>query len=266
MTTSSDVAVRIKSFIPTLLWRGLRSAWYSAQELRFARYYVDGLLFDLLDKEYRTDGLVFHIPKEATRLAHRARFRRDTHERDERDMAKRHIHPDAVVLELGACLGVVSCVINRLLTDRRNQVAVEASPLLIDTLERNRDQNGCGFIVEQALVSRSSDGTFYLSDCFVMSSGDVPDGIRIQVPVTTVEQLEAKHGRRFDTVFMDIQGGEYGFFCENAALLSRLRTVILELHPHLIGEKRCQKCRDMLAMAGLVKVESLGLVEAWARA
>ena len=262
MTTSST----IKSFVPAPLWRGLRSAWYSIKDLRFLRYYVDGLLFDLLEKKYHTDGLVFDIPKDATRLVDRARFRRDTHELDERDLAKRHIRPDSVVLELGACLGVVSCVINRLLKDGRNQVAVEANPRLIDTLQRNRDQNGCGFVVEQALISRSSDGTFYLSDCFVMSSGDVPEGTRIQVPVTTVEQLEAKHGRKFDTVFMDIQGGEHGFFLENEALLSRVHTVILELHPHLIGEKRCQECRNMLAKAGLKMVENRGLVEAWARA
>lgn len=265
MSLLTDTAHQLKPFVPAPVWNGLRKLWYAAQRLRHARHYIDGLLFDWFDKEYRTDGLVFTIPKHATRLAHRARFRHDTHERDEREMAKRHIPADATVLELGACLGVVSCVINRLLKDSRRHVAVEPNPQLIGVMEENRRRNGCGFLIEQALVSRSSDGTFYLSDCFVMSSADVALGQRIQVPVLTVEDLEAKHGLSFDTIFMDIQGGEHGFFQENEALLARCRTVILEFHPHLIGAARCQECRDMLVKAGLSQVEQNGLVEAWQR-
>ena len=113
------------------------------------------------------------------------------------------------------------------------------------------------------MVSRSSDGTFFQNECLVMSSGDLKVGTMVRVPVTTVEQLEAAHHLSFDTVFMDIQGGELGFLRENPDLLKRCKTLILEVHPHIIGEASCGECRDLMTAAGLCLVERNGLVEVW---
>lgn len=233
--------------------------------MRFLRHYWDGMLFDLLQGEYRTEGMVFQVPRYQIRVPHRARFRYDSHERDERELVKQFLPADSTVLELGACLGVVSCVINRKLSDPHRHIAVEPNPDLLQALQRNRETNACQFIVEQALVSRRSDGTFYLSDCFVMSSENVPSARRIRVPVKTVEELERKYGLEIDSVFMDIQGGELGFLEENRNLLTRIRCVIAELHPHILGEHDVERCRSMLLEAGLKNVERRGLVEVWLR-
>lgn len=239
-----------------------RKGWRFA---RAWRQYRDGLLFDWFDREYRTGGLAFEIPREHTRLRDRARFRNDTHEMHERRLVERFLPADACVLDLGACLGVVSVVANRRLQHRTRHVAVEPNPELIPVLTRNRDRNAARFRIEQALVSRDSDGTFYVCDCPTMSSAHKATGRSIRVPVLTVEEIEARHGLRFDTLVMDIQGGEHGFFEENRNLLKRCRCVVLEFHPHIIEERRCEQSRALMREAGLQRAAVSGLVEAWCR-
>ncbi|MFO1403154.1 MAG: FkbM family methyltransferase [Azonexus sp.] len=233
--------------------------------LRFLPQYVDGLRFDMLRTAYETEGMSFAIPKGSTKLPHRARFWRDTHEFDERELVKQYLPHDATVLELGACLGIVSCVIGRALDRPERHVAVEANPALISALEANRDRNTASFRVEHGLVSRRSDGSFFLSDCFVMSSGTADVGEKITVPVLTVEEIEARNQLKFDAVFMDIQGGELEFLEDNADFLTRCRCVILEVHPHIIGEEKCELCRTRLKSAGLELTAHRGLVEVWLR-
>lgn len=253
-----------KKSLSTALLESAKRGYYWLRRIRFWRQWWLGLVFDVFHGEYCTEGMRFQVPKWLMRRAHRARFLLDTHERDERDLVKRWLPADAVVLELGACLGVVSCVINRRLTVPAHHVAVEPNPQLQAVLLANRDTNGCAFGISDALVSRSSDGTFYLSEAIVMSSADQATGKPIQVPVTTVEVLEEKYSLRFNAIFMDIQGGELGFMRENPALLARCQCIILEFHPHIIGELACTECRTLMLAAGLAMVEKRGIVEAWA--
>jgi predicted O-methyltransferase YrrM len=48
------------------------------------------------------------------------------------------LRPEERVLELGGCLGVVSCSINTLLRDPSRHVVVEANPKLLAYLYENR--------------------------------------------------------------------------------------------------------------------------------
>lgn len=261
-----SVRAAIKASIGPSVWSALSQSYYKLLQVRFARDYIPGLLFDTFQKEYRTEGMSFEVPRELTTRIHRARFFRDTHELDERDLVRQYIQPGDTVLELGACLGVVSCVINARLADRGHHVAVEANPALAGVLDRNRARNQAGFVTEICLVSRTSDGSFFQNECMVMSSGHMREGKRVQVRVRTVEEIERQHGLRFDTVFMDIQGGELDFVRENPELLSRTRLLILEMHPHIIGRAACDECRAGLRAAGLQLIEERGLVEVWGRA
>lgn len=230
------------------------------------RLYRDGLLFDLVDREYHTEGMTFEIPRGQTHVRHRARFHTDSHERPERSLVKRFVPPDACVLELGACFGVVSAVINRTLANPARHVAVEPNPAMLPVLERNRARNQVEFHVEHALVSERMDGTFFVDSCPTMSSANKTTSHSLRVPVVTVAALEQKYGLRFDTLVLDIQGAEDEFLHDNQDLLSRCRCVVLELHPHIIGAKRCEACRQVMRANGLSLAERDGLVEAWTRA
>lgn len=259
---SKEIPFWLRDHLPPPLSLAGRRIWRGARRWRD---YRDGLLFDLLDREYRTGEFKFEIPRHHTRLPDRARFRTDTHEQHERALVKQFLPADACVLDLGACIGVVSNVVNRQLVDGTRHVAVEPNPALIPVLTRNRDRNGAQFQIEQGLVSRTSDGTFYVCDCPTMSSADKQVGSAVSVPVLTVEEIETRHGLEFDAIVLDIQGGEYGFLVENPALLDRCRCAVIEFHPHIIGAARCDAGRAAMREAGLAQVAASGLVEAWCR-
>jgi FkbM family methyltransferase len=256
---------KLKSVVPPSVWEPARGLWYKTKNLKYLKYYPAGLAFDLFMRDYRTEGMTFKIPREYTTRIHRARFYLDTHEADERKLAREFIDPAATVLELGACLGVVSCVINRQLRDPARHVAVEANPNLIAVLEENRARNSCKFAIESGMISKTSDGTFYIDDCLVVSGPVVESERKIKVPVFSIEDLERKHGMQFDTLFMDIQGGECALLDEHQEFLQRVRTIILEFHPHLVGAARVAQTRERLKSGGLSVVETRGLTQVWQR-
>jgi FkbM family methyltransferase len=244
----------------------LRPYWYRLKNgWRHAKSSGRGLLFDLFNCEYRSDGMVFEVPREVTDLAFRSRFFSDSHERDEREGVRRHLPMDATVLELGAGLGVVSCLINSRMQDRKRHVAVEANPQLIETVRRNRDRNGLGFAIEHGVVAKSSNGTFFLAPSISNSSRVDRGRPGITVPTMTVADLEQKHDLRFDALVCDIEGGEAEFFADNPDFPARCRAIIIQFHPKMIGAEACDACRAMFGAAGLRQAGVFGSNEAWVR-
>jgi FkbM family methyltransferase len=225
-----------------------------------------GGLFDRYVREYRHKGLRFEIPRELSTPEFRARFLLHRYEVPERVLTRKYIAPDATVLELGGCLGVISCLVNRRLADPRRHVVFEAHPLIVPYLEANRRRNGCEFEVRQQIISRAPTATFYRRDPSIGGSSTVRVGrLAIEMSTTTVERVEHETGFTFDSLVIDIEGGEHGFFTENVGLVERLRVVIVEFHPLIIGDAACAEIRDQLAAAGLSLRGRRGRVEAWLR-
>lgn len=229
------------------------------------RSWFFGLLFDLFVHDYKAEGCVFTIPKELTERSFRTRFLWDTYEREERRALARYLDPQATVLELGGCIGVVSCVTNCLLENPHNHVVVEANPTLIPCIETNRERNACRFQVEHCLASRTSNGDFFIHDLIVGGSANRQTGNKVTVPVLTVEEIETKHNLKFDTLIMDIEGGELAFIEENPQFLGQLQMVIMEVHPFIIGEEAIERCHARMIESGLTLVYHEAIQEIWVR-
>src|SRR5260221_388701 len=71
---------------------------------------LEGFIFDMAGGRFKTDGCTFIIPKDQTSRTYRACFLSDTYEAEERNLVREFVRPGDSVLELGACLGIVSCV------------------------------------------------------------------------------------------------------------------------------------------------------------
>jgi FkbM family methyltransferase len=250
------------------LLKALRAIWSGIDILRVRkdRSYIHGLLFDLRGGLYSTEGMAFRIAPEQFPRSYRSRLYFDTYEAPERALAQKWIEPDASVLELGGCVGVVSCVVNKLLERPENHIVVEANPTLIDLLTENRDANGCAFRIENCIVSRASEAEFYIANIMTANRKDSGVGKRIHVEAKTLETLEDRHGIRFDTLILDIEGGEFDFFSENAARLAEMKLVILELHRHILSAHQVQQCTSILERGGLKLVDVRDETEVWARA
>lgn len=230
---------------------------------------VGGFLFDMAGGEFAVDGLRFEIPRELTTRRFRGRFYFGSYEGGERALVRSHVRPDATVLEVGGCLGVVSCETNRLLAEPAQHVVVEAHPGLVDVLRRNRDRNGARFAVAHGLLAADGDGdgdgTFHLHDLIVGGSAHRPTGRSTTVPVLRWGDLEARAGGPFDTLVLDMEGGECDLLRRNADRLAHVDIVVVEWHDFVVGEAAVAAAKDVLRAAGLHPVEQRGLVEAWTR-
>jgi len=227
-----------------------------------AAKYAAGCYFDLSGSKYRTEGLAFQIPREHSTRAMRGRFAVDTYELPERQLVRKHLPPEARVLELGGCIGVVSCLINRLLQNSRSHVVVEANPFLIPFLSGNRDLNGAAFSIEQCVVSRSHDATLVIS---ANMDGSRIGGSGIAVPTRTFEYIESKYGINFDALVMDIEGAESDFIRENREALHRMNFVLVEFHPSVVGETEVSYLRGILIDCGLQKLDQKLTTEVYRR-
>jgi FkbM family methyltransferase len=224
-----------------------------------------GLIFDLKGGRFHADGCTFLIPKDVTTLGWRACLLRADHEREERDLIRRLIRPEDRVIELGGCLGVVSCVTNKRLADKSGHVVVEANPLCLAALYRNRELNQAEFLIEHCAVDSRPEVTFYLHPRFIVQGNlQRPTGRAVRLPAKSLRQLERERGP-FTALIIDIEGSEREVFADSADLFKQYRLVIAELHDWAIGADGVERCRQILRDGGLEFVERSGLVEAWQR-
>jgi FkbM family methyltransferase len=226
---------------------------------------LQGLLFDLRGGLFRVDGCTFIVPRELTTRSYRVCFWQGTYEKEERELVRRWIQPSDSVLELGACLGIVSCVTNKLLAEKSRHVVVEANPLCIPTLTRNKELNHAGFRVEHCAVGKPPEITFYLHPTYIVGGNAQRATSRpVRVPSKALLEFENESGP-FTGLIMDIEGGELEVLEQSSDLLKQLRIIIIELHQFAIGTEGVEKCRDILRNSGLKRVDSCGLTEVWQR-
>ena len=141
----------------------------------------------------------------------------------EQSMVKEFLREDDVVLELGARYGSVSCTINKILNNKKNQVSVEPDYRIWSSLENNRNSNGCEFEIINGFVSRQKlniiakgyDTTF------------TPDETS-NVECLTLEEIEDKFNLSFNVLVADCEGFLGIFFDENPTIYSKLDKIIFE--------------------------------------
>ena len=187
------------------------------------------------------------------------------YELNERKLIKKYIRPDDSVLELGACIGVVSLTINEILSDKTKQVSVEPNPEMHKYLLNNRTQNGGLFYTESCIVSSSPQVEFFSGGkAFLSSSTLKTDGIKIIVQGKTLDQL-AKQYFLFTALVMDIEGGELEFLRTFNLTHTNIRLIIWETHANMdiITTEELAECYDLLTDYGFMFKERIRNVEAW---
>lgn len=224
-----------------------------------------GFWFDMTGGRFKADGCAFVIPKDVTSMAYRSCFVTGEYEADERELIRSQVRADDQVLELGACLGIVSCVTNRLLRDKSRHVVVEGNPFCIPTLHRNRALNQCGFLIENCAVSNERDALFYLHPVYVVGgTTQRSTNLPVRVPCRTLRGLHERYGP-FTVLIIDVEGSELDVFEASRDVLHQYRLVIAELHDWAIGNEGVERCRQILGELGFRPVGRAGITEAWQR-
>lgn len=234
--------VRLFKEIPYRLRRG--KSWFRNQ--------LVGYFVEICGNSWRLDGLRFSLNTPAISRSIKSRFVWGTYEDRERRLIARHIRPDLPVIEGGGSIGVISCLINRLLKDTAQHVVIEANPELISILTKNRNLNGCKFeIVCAALDEHGPTVTFYLHKLSVGGSAQRATGKPVTVPTVTVQGLLNKKNWKCISLVLDIEGAEIDLITmEGEVLKNHVAVLIVEMHTMISKESEIA--------AALMKIESLG--------
>jgi FkbM family methyltransferase len=260
---SDSLRILARKLLPTVIRKPLGCAYGKFRE--YILLPIKGLIFDLKGGRFKANGCIFIIPRDATRLSFRSCFLDNTYEIDERNLVQKFIRAEDSVLELGACLGIVSCITNKILRNPARHVVVEANPKCLPGLQCNRDLNKCSFLIEHCAVSNERTVTFYLNPKYIVGgTAQIKSTIPVQVPGKTLSGLYEQHGP-FSVLIMDIEGAELETLKASGALLQNFRLIIIELHEWVIGAEGLFECREILKQAGFRKVEGSYITEVWSR-
>lgn len=204
----------------------------------------------------RIDGCTFRVDSPLIVTALKSRFVRDQFEKEERIAIKKYLDPSLPLIELGASIGIVSCVANKKLANPETHVAVEANPELISVLHANRELNGCSFaIVNKALGYGGPEAVFYKHERFSSGGLQRPTASSIRVPtVTLAEVVDANRFERANLI-CDIEGGEIDLVSREKELISKkIFQIIFDLHPSVVGVEAIRHMRAELEAAGFRKL------------
>ena len=151
------------------------------------------------------------------------------YERDEQLLVSQYIKDTDTVLELGARYGSVSCIINKILKNKRNQVSVEPDNTVWKALERNKKENKCEFEIYKGIISSNK---YDLKLNGYGSTVDISNTINNMETITTqnisLQELQSNTGLKFNVLVADCEGFLETFLKENSELYEQLDTILFE--------------------------------------
>lgn len=183
-----------------------------------------------------------------------------TYESAERELISRHLDPSLPVLELGGCLGVVACIVNRKLTDPKKHLVVEPNPCAIPIITKNAANNRSGFNILNAAIAYGPEQVEFYADSQFLGSALLPVacGVPVTVPATTLKDVLEHLGADKCTLICDIEGAECDMVEHDLPAISTgVKSIIIETHSRFIGEAKTQKMLAMLAEAGFTVVDAI---------
>jgi FkbM family methyltransferase len=225
----------------------------SFQIWRQREHWWVGLIVVLRGNVVRVDSCTFLVSHPAIATATKSLFLLGGYERAEREILTKYLNGSRAVIELGGSVGVVACVTNKLLTDPRQHVVVEANPDLIGVLTENRDRNGCRFtILNRALAYGGNETIFYRDVAgFLGSSVQLKTARPVQVHTVTLRSIIDEFGFATCTLVCDIEGGEMELVRHESQVLQRhVDMIIVEIHGWRVGPDQAEEMIRTLERIG----------------
>ena len=190
----------------------------------------------------------FRCPDEGTRSV----ILRGVYEAPERFAVRHFIHPSLPVIELGASIGVVSCLLNRRLRHPADHVVVEANPRVLPVLEENRARNRCRFeIVHGAVGAEGATTRISVGSGTLGSSLLLHAETYAEVPVVSLVGIVQRKGFKRFSVICDIEGAERRLIHDELSVLqSHVETLVIEFHPAINGPDEVANTQSLLQAHG----------------
>jgi FkbM family methyltransferase len=176
-------------------------------------------------------------------------FYHGDHEAPERVIVTEVLARDDHVLEAGAGMGLISMIAARIV-GAGNVVSYEPTPVTFSILEDNVRLNALPIDCRpRALGAKSGEMTLYVRDNLISSSMYAwRGGQPIAVPVDGIAKVLAE--TKSNVLIFDIEGAEIDVIA--ACPLAQVEKIVMEIHPHIVGDAAISRMYAHLFEAGFV--------------
>lgn len=214
-----------------------------------------GKIIEIRGNLVSMDGCVFYLDSPYITTRPKSRFLLGTWEEETRCLIKKYLPKNLPVIEFGACIGIVSCLTNKLLVNPESHIVVEANKYLLPTLEVNRVKNDCKFkVINAAIAYGTSEITFYLNEAFNEGSTVHKTRQTITVPTITLQALLNQEGFSRINLICDVEGAEYSLVdTERKVIKNHVEWFFVESHGYV--QDSSDKIRSNLEALGFCLIE-----------
>ena len=146
---------------------------------------------------------------------------------------------------------------------------LEANPNLIKWLETNKDENNCDFAIENSIISKNDNTIFHINKNIHSSSTKHESAKKINVRGIDIEGLEKKYDINFDTLVLDIEGGELDLFRNHMDRINKFENNFFELHDFnskILTKEEGQECERLLEQNGFNQIIKTWCYQIWQKA
>ena len=169
----------------------------------------------------------------------------------ERDLARAAIRSGDRVLEIGAGIGVVSLVCARLV-GAGQVTSYEANTSLEPMIRENFALNGLfPRLILKAVTTEGGSVEFFKNQRFVSSSTIDRNLNAEKIKVESDAIDTAIENANASVIVMDVEGAEIGLLMK--ADLSNIREIIVEVHPHIVGDEPIKEMVQHLELQGFIE-------------
>ncbi|MEM7475670.1 MAG: FkbM family methyltransferase [Planctomycetota bacterium] len=220
-----------------------KTSWYYlSRDLR----YVFRRLFK---KSVVLNGVKVPIDSDATKKIKHHLFL-DSYERHERDVLSQTIEPGETILEIGAGIGLITCVAANLAGREGEIHTYEVNPKLIDSIKKNLEFNGLSAEIKNAFIGGSEgERELFLAEQFETTGAYHSQGDGESVTVKQENFNEIAVTLKPTYLILDIEGSETELGSYICAAES-IKKICVEMHPHKVGDAAISSLIGELIGAG----------------
>lgn len=219
------------------------------------------LIYKLLDIASMGRGLKRTVNGHSLRLPTRYfKYFPTTYESDNFELLEANCKPGAVIIDIGAHIGLFSVIASQVAGDQGKIYAFEPAPSTFELLQKTVSINNKEKVIEtvqKAVGKETGKITFFISDDKADNSNSLVQYKEdrslhgIDVAVTSVDNfVQEKNISKLDFIKIDVEGAEYDTLQGAVHTLKNLRPVcIVAIHPEPIAAKgdRLEDIYDLIA-------------------
>ena len=205
-------------------------------------------------KRLRIDGVLIDTRADVMPRFIRTALFKETYEAHERKIVAEVIKPTDRVLETGAGIGLVSLLCAKI-CGPQNVLSYEANRSVESLIRNNYSLNGwIPRLRMKAITTDGADVSFYV-DSNVISSSLIDRNKGTQVTVASDSLAEVISDFLPSAIVMDVEGAEIDLLRQTS--LEGISKLIVELHPHIVGDEAALSLREHLRQQGFDEVQYL---------